>query len=185
MQIYLIRHTAVEVPTGLCYGHQEVELKADYPQEFDRLKKKLPKDFDRIISSPSRRCLRLAESFQSSIEIDKRLKELNFGGWEGKLWDEIPKAEMTAWMENYVKVAPPHGESMLAMFLRVSEVLDEFRRQKHERIAIVTHAGVIRCMLCYLLQIPLKNVFKVKVEYGQVFEIYLDKESPLDQIGFV
>ena len=33
MNVYLVRHTAVDVPRGMCYGQTDVPLKETFPQE--------------------------------------------------------------------------------------------------------------------------------------------------------
>jgi alpha-ribazole phosphatase len=35
-----------------------------------------------------------------------------------------------------------------------------------ERIAIVSHGGVIRVILCYILGVPLKNIFRFEQDYA-------------------
>jgi alpha-ribazole phosphatase len=49
MDIYLIRHTSVDVPKGLCYGQSNVSLTKTFEEEAKVIQKKLPLtqvDFD-------------------------------------------------------------------------------------------------------------------------------------------
>jgi alpha-ribazole phosphatase len=47
---------------------------------------------------------------------------------------------------------------------------------------IVTHAGVIRCIWAYLLNIPLGDIFKLNVGYGEVLRCKLSPEPAADVI---
>ena len=44
-------------------------------------------------------------------KIDDRLAEMNFGDWEGRPWDSIPRLEIDAWAADVAGYAPPGGES--------------------------------------------------------------------------
>ena len=67
MEITLIRHTAVDVPPGVCYGQTDVPLKDSFEQEaaatLERLKASMPEGgtFDHVYTSPLTRCVRLAD----------------------------------------------------------------------------------------------------------------------------
>ncbi|WP_168186912.1 alpha-ribazole phosphatase [Elizabethkingia sp. JS20170427COW] len=180
MQVYLVRHTEVEVPVGLCYGWHEVELKADYLKHFKKLKRQLPNNLEIIFTSPSTRCTKLARFIGNNIHQIPELRELNFGDWEGKLWQDIPESESKKWADNYITAPTPHGESTLDMYHRVTAFIDELRQQNHDNVVIVTHAGVIRCIMSYLLEIPLKNLFKIKIGHNKVYPLHLDIHDEYD-----
>jgi alpha-ribazole phosphatase len=55
MEIYLIRHTAVQAP-GICYGHYDVPLADTFADEVAQLWPKLPPSPYRVFSSPALRC---------------------------------------------------------------------------------------------------------------------------------
>ena len=81
MEVYLIRHTAVDVPAGYAYGQTDVPLKATFPEEAACVKQSLEgHTFDQVWSSPLSRCRRLA-TFCGYPEpmTDPRLMEVNFG----------------------------------------------------------------------------------------------------------
>lgn len=182
MQVYLIRHTEVDIPIGLCYGQTEVPLQKNFHKDFKKIRDEIPSTIDLVYSSPLKRCTTLAEFLSNSVQTDPRLLELNFGNWENKVWQEIPKKETADWMNNFVQTPTPNGESMLQLFHRVSHFLDELRQRNEENVVIVTHAGVIRCLICYLLEIPLQNIFKLKVNYGQLYKIHVDIDRDLDSL---
>ena len=136
--------------------------------EADEIKRKLPATFDAVYSSPSRRCTLLAEQLVQNFQIDNRLYEFNFGDWEGKTWDTIDRQESAAWMQDFVQIATPNGESMVQMNERVMAFWTDICQKAYKTVAVVTHGGVIRLLMAADQQLPLTSVFTLKVDYGEV-----------------
>lgn len=154
MEIYLVRHTETVCEKGICYGQTDVALKASYLEQFESIKSQIPAD-STIYSSPLSRCMLLANHLSPNIITDSRLMEMNFGDWEMQKWDAIPEADFTPWMNDFVNVAVPNGESFVNLHDRVSDFLTtDFSTNNSNSITIVTHAGVIRS-ICVNFQIYL------------------------------
>jgi len=98
------------------------------------------------------------------------LRERNFGIWEGMSFDEIREKyphEFDAWAGNPLRFSPMGGESTVEVKERVIDALDKIlNAHEKQQIAIVSHGGVIRIMLCHFLGIPLENIFRVEQDYG-------------------
>lgn len=183
MEIYVIRHTPVAVDQNTCYGQTDVAVAANFLEEVSKIDQKIPTDFDAIYSSPLRRCHALASELnRGKITSDPALMEMHFGDWESKTWDAINPEKLQVWMDDFVNVQTPNGESLSMLFARVKNFIDQLRTREHNKVLIVTHAGVIRCLWAYLLGIPLQNIFKIPVGYGEVFSFYLDKTAITDRI---
>ncbi|MCC9042980.1 alpha-ribazole phosphatase [Myroides sp. M-43] len=182
MEIYVIRHTKVDVPPGYCYGQTDVNLLNDYPDEVNLLKKRIPTDIDVVITSPLKRCTFIADSLSQQYSTDNRLQEMNFGTWEMTKWDEIPKEQVQNWMDNITQVCPPYGENLLSVQERVSSFLDDLRNKKYQKVLLVTHAGPIRCIWNYILQTPLSNTFKLPIGFGEVLHFNLGETAHDDFI---
>ena len=78
MEIYLIRHTSVDVPAGYAYGQTDVPLKPTFEEEAEEVKKGLSDHtFDKVWTSPLTRCVRLANycGFPEA-EREDRIKEV-------------------------------------------------------------------------------------------------------------
>lgn len=166
MEIYLIRHTAVDNPENLCYGFAEMPLRKEYQQDFDSLH--LGEDFDLVISSPAQRCCLLAEHFKLKYSADERLREMNFGNWELKKWTEIPEEEINPWYKDFIHVKASGGENLLEMQIRVLSFWNELIIKKDiEKVLIIAHAGVIRLILQSVLQFPLEKMFSIQIDYGK------------------
>ena len=140
--------------------------------------------------------------------IMPELRERNFGIWEGMSFDEIRvkyPEEFEAWSGNPLKFKPMQGESTIEMRDRVIEALNkiifEIRNRKSEieknsslvtrhsspnSIAIVSHGGVNRVILCHFLGIPLENIFRIEQDFGalNIIEFY-DKYPVVKLINYL
>lgn len=178
MNIYLIRHTAVGVEKGTCYGQSDVQLASTFYEERLAIQKKLPQKLDVVYSSPLQRCKQLAEFLDGSCQTDDRLMELNFGEWELKRWNRINPEALQQWMENYVNSCCPGGESFLDLHKRATEFWNEILMKKAGNIVVVTHGGVIRSIIAQILAIPLNKIFAVDVDYGSITKLsYRDEHT--------
>ncbi len=173
MIIHLIRHTAVDAP-GICYGHYDVPLADTFAAEATLLKTKLLSALStgfQVFSSPAARCLALAAEFGTPITPDERLREMNFGAWENRLWTELPRLETEPWMADYVTLAPPQGETFGGVQDRAVAFLAELAAAstaKEEPVLVFSHGGTIRALVSYCLEIPLRNAFQLRIDYASV-----------------
>ena len=174
MEVYLVRHTETVCAKGICYGQSDVELAESYLQQFEKIKKQLPQEA-LFYSSPLQRCTILANYLSSSdYRVDRRLMEMHFGSWELKNWDAIDQDELNVWMNDFVNARATNGESFTELYGRVVDFMDHvFSTQDSQPVVVVTHAGVIRSFLCKQMNIPLKEAFSHKVEFGQVIKVIL------------
>ena len=124
-----------------------------------------------IVSSPLSRCLAFAEALSEEagipLETDARLKEIGFGDWQGKTREEITRFDPGLVQRFYRDPTTyrPHGAEGLAEFrTRVAaawrDILD---RHAGKHLLVVCHAGIIRMVLAQILEIPLANLFRIKV----------------------
>ncbi|WP_433833282.1 alpha-ribazole phosphatase [Flavobacterium anhuiense] len=176
MEIYLVRHTETICEKGVCYGQSDVDIVKPFDEVFSRIISELPSEAV-IFSSPLKRCVILAQHIQKNISTisyqeDERLKEMNFGDWELKTWNEIPPEELNPWMEDFVNIKVTNGESFDELHERVGYFFNEISTIK-EPIIIVAHAGIIRSILCHQTSLPLKDAFNNKVDFGEVIRIKL------------
>jgi alpha-ribazole phosphatase len=169
MSLFLVRHTAVAVDKGVCYGISDVPLAGTFEDTAKLLLQNLPPAPWHVISSPSTRCRKLAESFGPFTTIDGRLRELDFGEWEMRRWDDIPRAEIDLWSADFVHRAPPGGESFAALADRAEAcIADISEKSSSENVLVVTHAGVIRALLASRRKIPLREAFGLPVDFGSI-----------------
>ncbi len=174
MAIYLVRHTPTILPKTVCYGQLDVGLQTPYSLLFDAVLKQLPTQINTIYSSPLIRCKLLAnfiakKNNAAKLNFDDRLKELHFGDWEGKSWDALPPNELNPWMEDFVNISVPNGECFKDLYSRSVAFFQTITNNNNT--IIISHAGVIRSILCYLNNKPLVDAFSFKCDFGEVIGI--------------
>ena len=103
---------------------------------------------------------------------------MNFGDWEMKLWDELPKDKLKQWMDDFVNVRVPGGESFGALIDRVNMFLEDIAKVKYKNICIVSHSGVIRTILGNFLKMDPAYMFRIQVDYGSISLIKLNHRLP-------
>ena len=174
MQIHLIRHTQPDIATGICYGQSDISLATSFEAEKLAILQQLNNKYEVVFSSPLSRCTQLAESIPTQIyQTDNRLLEMNFGVWELKPWAHIQSTQFDLWLADFVNVQAEQGESFMQLYQRVSDFLDDLLTQDYESVAIVTHAGVVRALWAWILEIPLQNMFRLQVKYGDICTVQL------------
>ena len=167
MDLIFVRHTQPDVEEGICYGRLDLALADTFEQEADAVMFNLPKA-DVLVSSPMQRCVQLAKKIAQTqslpVNTDERLREMDFGHWEGKPWDELPRAELDDWRDNFYDGKPHGGESVKMLVTRVRSAISDFRRTGLTHI-IVCHSGVIKAAAAtgtdvehFSLQVPFGGV---------------------------
>lgn len=183
MQVYLIRHTKPDIAKGICYGQTDVPVDAAlFEEELKRIQSTLPDDIQCYYSSPLTRCIQLAKRLSSVVVTDPRLLELNFGKWEGQAWDDIDRTELDPWMENFVDLAPPKGESYVELYNRMLAFMEALLEKEVQTVAVITHAGVIRSFISWLLDLELNKSFRIDLSYGAVVTASISKNKDFNKL---
>lgn len=194
MDIYLIRHTKVAVSQRICYGASDVELdELAYDAQSEKIKTCIGNTGNTLFfSSPLSRCRRLAVDLASypgageqsansgSVIYDDSLKEFNFGDWELKAWNDIAVEELNPWMADFVNQKPPGGENFLELSNRVTQFWNQqiiTLSHESENIAIVSHGGCIRAFLSHILGLPLRNAYRIHLDYGSVSKVSVQNNN--------
>jgi alpha-ribazole phosphatase len=148
--------------------------------------------FDRIYSSDLVRAAEtariLGESRGADIMLDERLREFDFGRWEGLTWDEIVTADpqLAGHSSTAVKLyAPEGGESFPQVSARVAQFLDDLTRENPGAAAVVTHAGVLHAIFSVLGLTPRERftaggITRIAVEDGGASVLTLDDRRHLN-----
>lgn len=170
MILHLVRHPRPRVEAGICYGQldlvaENVEAAADALRP--RLSSGLP-----VWSSPLQRCRHLAEALHPSPRLDVRLAEINFGDWEGRPWDAIPRQQIDAWASDVAHFVPPGGESP---FMLQQRALDFVAGLAVPEAVLVTHAGVIRVLLAHWRNLPPERWSELVFDYGSLTTVELPR----------
>ena len=154
-RLWLVRHAAPLVAPGTCYGALDVPADAqDTRAAAERLATALPAGA-LVVYSTLQRCELLAHELQAlrpdlTLAPDARLREMDFGRWEGQTWDAIGQSAIDAWVAGFATHAPGGGESLAHMLHRVAAALQTAREWRSNQgakdVVWITHAGVARCV---------------------------------------
>jgi alpha-ribazole phosphatase len=177
MEIYLVRHTTPNVIKGTCYGQTDLDVTETFAQEVMNTKEFLPLNIQSVYSSPLQRCTKLASALfpDHTLQLHNDLMELNCGDWEMQLWNDIPKTEIQPWMDDFINVTVPNGESYSQMHERVVNRFLWIAKQATPAL-IVAHGGVLRSIVSHITGTPLKESFDAfSFHYGCVVKITLDE----------
>ncbi len=146
MRVALVRHPAVAVAPGVCYGQTDVALSAAGWAAIPGMVAALAGlSGARVWTSPAQRCVAVAEALGAPFQRDARLLELDFGAWEGVAWDDVPRAALDLWAARPADFAAPGGESVAALGTRVRSFHDDLRRSGQDSI-VITHGGVLKLL---------------------------------------
>ena len=173
MEIYLIRHTTPDVAKGVCYGQTDLDVTESFLHEATIIRKYLPGNIQQVYSSPLQRCSKLAQHLfpLHAIQFHRDLMEINCGLWEMKRWDDIPKATIDPWMEDFVNVRIPEGENYIDLHERVNKSFNDIAKKPFPAV-IVAHGGVIRSILAGITNTPLIDSYAAfSLHYGCVITI--------------
>jgi len=196
VELYLVRHPETTAPKGLCYGRTDYPLKYSVEETGKKTMADLPDSFDHMVVSPAPRAQKLANYLLSDYqqtfpankeyETDKRITEMDFGDWEDKYWDDLPKKDTMPWMKDFVNRRTPNGEAFTDLIARVTLFLEDWKPKgvknqdwskqngrELSRIIVVCHSGPIRALLCLINSKPFEEAFKMPIEFGSVQKLEL------------
>ncbi len=151
MHLVIVRHGRTEANArGVLLGRLDVELDALGRAQAERLAASTG-PVDRVIASPLLRTRQTAAAFDQPVEIDERLVELDYGEFDGRPFDEVPEGTWARWRSD-ISFAPPGGESLRALGLRVRSFLDELTASPSgETVALVSHVSPIKAAVAWAL----------------------------------
>ncbi len=119
---------------------------------------------ERCFCSPMRRCLETAHAVLAGSrlqpEILPDLREIDFGAWEGKTFEEIQTANQ-ACIQHWAKFEPafcfPGGERLADFMSRVKRAARQISSTPQSNVVVITHGGVIRLLICHFLGLPMRK----------------------------
>jgi alpha-ribazole phosphatase/probable phosphoglycerate mutase len=153
--LVFIRHAETALSGTFC-GHTDPPLDARGQAQVSALIAQLASQrFDTVHTSDLRRATETAQALAAACEIPcittAKLREIDFGRWEGLRWSQIEAQDpeyAQRWIAAFPALPAPDGEPFAAFERRVlDEVARLLRLAEEQRIAVVTHGGVMRVIL--------------------------------------
>lgn len=174
MDIILVRHGSTEAGNGICVGQADVSLSSRGFTDVQQLAASWAGSPPRFLfSSDLRRAQQSAQVFAAAFATeplaDARLREQDFGSWNGKHWKDIIRADASRhqhWQENWVIQETPDGESFADVIRRTGTWLAALlgSTDSNDSVLGVAHAGSIRALLCHALGLPPGRALAIAID---------------------
>jgi probable phosphoglycerate mutase len=183
--IYLVRHGQTDWNASLkLQGQEDTPLNDTGRGQASRNGTVLSKTlsncdaFD-FVASPLCRTRETMEIIRKALGLpadgyrtDDVLKEIHFGDWQGYTWEQLREAhpqEIAARFDDpWNTVAPGHGgESFKMLSDRAVGWLGTVDRDT----VVVTHGGIIRCVMGHVEQLPVQKVPLIDIPQDRIYAV--------------
>lgn len=180
--IYLLRHGDIGSEKRYI-GKTDICLSPVGERQIRELRKKITTlKFDLLYASPLLRCRQTAGRLEldQPIHYDERLREIDFGAWEGKTFAEISATDphgVAQWSEGDTDFNFPEGEKIGDFRRRITAFGHKLHTISGQNILIISHGGVIRHLICNLLHLPYEKYLIFQIDYGRISHVQLFREG--------
>ena len=182
-EIYLIRHGRQN--SKLC--NVDVELSPEGREQARLAGERLrPYGIQKVYTSDLKRAVETGEIVAKLLEVPAEalsgIEEIHFGGFTGKTDAQIRSLYGSFQAERRKHEAdipfPVGGECGADVVKRAMPVFRALMEREEDRIAVVTHGGVIRSICAEILGAPQKNKLKfgIDIENCSLTELLYDPE---------
>lgn len=169
------------------YGKTDIPISPHGLTQMWATTQKLSPHWDCIISSPLRRCAdfahKLGQRYTIPVLLDNRIKEFNFGIWEGLTAAEIMETDadaLTRFWESPLIYPPENGEYLLNFQARVLLAWHETTKTyAGKKVLLVTHSGVIRAILCHVATKPIERLLDFEIEHASMRHVLVTQNQGL------
>ena len=186
MEIILVRHGMTDYnQKKVFHGWIESNLNKTGILQGERTAFVLSKeDIDVIFTSPLKRCIDTTNIIEKKLVnvpviIEPRLKEINFGLFEGLSYQEITRMygdHVKKWNDEPLEYHFPGGESIPEFFERVKCFIEGLYQSNYQKVVLVTHDGCIKSILSYISNNKIDLFWKYTVKPGSISRVSLDKD---------
>jgi broad specificity phosphatase PhoE len=118
----------------------------------------------------------MAERLGLPIQIASAIDELDAGTWTGQPFAALTNDPLwRLWNHSRGTARPPKGESMLELQTRAMAHVNSIAAAAPEgRVAMVSHAEVIRAIIMNVLRMPLDEFHRVEIVPGSVSTVAIE-----------
>ena len=140
---------------------------------------------ERIYSSPMQRCIETSKIIWGDTVpiIDERLLEINYGDAEGLTYKQLAKLypEIIAGWNKGFDPSFPNGENTKDVDVRLESFLCHLKvdisNNNRKSIGVVTHNGILRCLIGKSFGLNQKEWFKLEIPYNTALEFLYFKNN--------
>jgi len=170
-KIYLLRHGETGY-SGRYLGSSDVGINAAGQEQIRAVAPPLQSiPFDTVLCSPLKRCVESCSllGLQKKSQIIDDLREIDFGKWEKKSFDEVSRQDgerVSKWIKDSHNFTFPGGESIVDFRNRVKVAAARIEKMQETNILLISHGGIIRHLLCHFLRIDFQNYLLFDIRPG-------------------
>ncbi len=168
-EFWLIRHGQTDWNARRIYqGQADIPLNAVGFEQARLLADSIKcEQFDAIFASDLIRAVQTAEILagdsKNIIQLDRRLREICQGAWEGLSLDEVQEKYADDFKRGFEDPAysrAPGGESVAEVAERMATAASEIARQYPDgKVMLVSHGLAVSTLFCQANDIPLTQVY--------------------------
>ncbi len=134
---------------------------------------------DLVVSSPLIRARETAEPLGLPLRIDERWTELDYGEWDERPLVDVSSAEWAEWRSD-LSFAPPGGESLSALDLRVAAACEDLLTEARDKdVAVFTHVSPIKSAVAWALGVGGQISWRMNVAQAQITRIAIREDKPI------
>lgn len=181
-EFWLIRHGQTDWNARRIYqGQADIPLNEVGIEQARQLAERLKAErFDAIFASDLIRAVQTAEILagdsKDAIQIDRRLREICQGAWEGLSLDEVQEKYADDFKRGFEDPAysrAPGGESVAEVAARMAAAADEIAGLfPTGRVMLVSHGLAVSTLFCQANDIPLTEVYHHIPDNAVPLQIY-------------
>ena len=172
--VWLVRHGETDAPAGVAIGSSDPPLSSIGRAQAQALALELAvRPLTAVYASDKIRAIATAEPIAQAhgmaIHVDRRVRELDFGAWEGRslaeLWTEDAEAARN-WERDLRATPPSFAENVAALELRVAAFWEDACERSTGEVAVVAHGGSLAALRALITGASLEAVFASQLDLG-------------------
>ncbi len=174
--VYLIRHGKLQFADNQrrYIGQLDVPLNEEGLTQTRILGQRLKDaDISAVYCSDLSRSRQTAEIIAASKQVEvivyEQLREIYLGKWEGQTFAEVAKNYPRAysdWGSDLAYYRVPGGESYADCGRRVVAAFRDILQRSKGNVLISGHIDVNRLLLCYILGLPIRKLYRIGQRHG-------------------
>ena len=190
MKIYFVRHGETDWNKRKIYqGHTDIPLNEKGIKQAEGAANYLKdKQIQVVYASDLKRAFKTGEIIAGPHNLqpikDSRLREINFGAWEGLDYKGIYakyKKEFDVWYKDVFNTRIPAGERVKDVLDKLLDFLADKSGQKYKEMVVATHGGVIKALLGHLKKSE-RTLWEQPISPGSITIVQYDIEQGVLQI---
>jgi len=189
IKLLLARHGETEWNRiGRYQGQSDIDLSSAGHEQARRLAKRLESEAIRAIHcSDLKRARQTVEPIAAGRKIDvtycEELRELAFGDFEGKYYEEIQELYVPLekqWRAGKLDDPVPGGESLAQLGERVKRFVDRLNSHNGDgTVLVVGHGGPLQMMILHLIGIDVQHWWRIHLDAASLSIVYMYPEYNL------